>query len=118
MTRWSPLAAAGVLTALCTLSSAARADIPAPATPAAPEVPPTPLQVRSWAASCVTCHSATDTSAHGIPALAAGSAEELLQKLQQFKTGQKTATVMQQLTRGYTDLQLQALAAHFATPAR
>jgi sulfide dehydrogenase cytochrome subunit len=38
----------------------------------------------------------------------------MLQKLMDFKTGRKPATIMHQLSKGYSDEQLQELAAYFA----
>jgi sulfide dehydrogenase cytochrome subunit len=38
----------------------------------------------------------------------------LLTSLKEYKTGQRTATVMHQIAKGYTDEQLEILAAYFA----
>jgi cytochrome c553 len=52
--------------------------------------------------------------------LAGKPKEELVQKLQDFKAGRKPATIMHQLAKGYTDAQIEAMAAYFAAqkPAR
>lgn len=73
------------------------------------------LQVRSMAASCAGCHGTNGVAQQGMESLAAQSKEELLKKLLEFKTGAKPATVMQQLSRGYSDEQLEQLASYFAT---
>ena len=40
--------------------------------------------------------------------------DELLQKLLDFKSGRKPATIMHQLSKGYTDEQLAQIAGYFA----
>jgi cytochrome c553 len=40
--------------------------------------------------------------------------DELLKKLLDFKTGKKPATLMHQLSKGFTDEQLDQLAGYFA----
>lgn len=73
-----------------------------------------PLQVRSWAASCANCHGTDGRAERGNDALAGGDKDEMLKKLMDFKSGAKPATVMHQLSKGYTDEQLAAIAAWFA----
>jgi cytochrome c553 len=46
--------------------------------------------------------------------LAGKDKDELLQKMMDFKTGKKPATIMHQLSKGYSDEQLQQLAAYFS----
>ena len=50
----------------------------------------------------------------GMPALAGTSKEETLKKLLEFKAGKRPATIMHQLSKGYSDEQLSAIAAWFA----
>lgn len=78
-----------------------------------------PLQVRGWAAACTSCHgsdgragSATDSAMNS---LAGAPREPMLARLLDFKSGRQPATVMQQLTRGYDDEQLRAIADHFSS---
>jgi len=47
-------------------------------------------------------------------ALAGKDKDEMLQKLLDFKNGRKPATIMHQLSKGYTDEQLKDIAAYFA----
>lgn len=75
---------------------------------------PDPLQVRSWAAACANCHGTQGVAQPGMESLAGASKDEMLKKLLDFKAGRKPATIMHQLSKGYTDEQLQALAAYFA----
>lgn len=73
-----------------------------------------PLQVRSWAAGCASCHGTRGVAQPGMASLAGAPKEELIKKLLDFKTGRKPATIMHQLSKGYTDEQLEQLAAYFA----
>jgi cytochrome subunit of sulfide dehydrogenase len=74
----------------------------------------TPLQVRSLAASCANCHGTNGVAQPGMESLAGKPKEDLLKKMLDFKTGKKPATLMHQLSKGYTDEQLEQLAAYFA----
>jgi cytochrome c553 len=71
-------------------------------------------QVRVWAAACANCHGTEGRAQPGMESLAGKDKDELLQKMLDFKTGKKPATIMHQLSKGYTDEQLQQLAAYFA----
>lgn len=76
---------------------------------------PDPLQVRSWAASCFNCHG-TDGRAEA-PArsgLAGLNKDDMYEKLLNYKSGAEPAIVMHQLTKGYSDEQLEAIASWFA----
>ena len=73
-----------------------------------------PLQVRSWAAGCANCHGTKGIAQTGMESLAGVNKDELLKKMLDFKTGKKPATIMHQLSKGYTDEQLAQLAAYFS----
>lgn len=96
MTRMKKWLAAG---ALCATAFAAQAEV---------------NQVRAWAAACANCHGTMGKAEQGMESLAGKDKDELLQKLLDFKTGKKPATIMHQLSKGYSDEQLQQLAAYFA----
>lgn len=72
------------------------------------------LQVRSMAASCAACHGTQGVAEKGMETLAGQPKEDLLKKMLDFKTGKKPATVMHQLSKGYTDEQLEQLADYFS----
>jgi sulfide dehydrogenase cytochrome subunit len=76
--------------------------------------PVDPLQVRSMAASCATCHGTNGVAQTGNESLAGVNKDELLKKMLDFKTGKKPATIMHQLSKGYSDEQLAALASYFS----
>lgn len=73
------------------------------------------LQVRSMAASCSACHGTQGVALQGMDSLAGQKKEDLLKKMQDFKSGKKPATLMHQLASGYSDEQIDQLAAYFAT---
>lgn len=73
-----------------------------------------PLQVRSWAAACANCHGTNGRAEQGNMPLAGGDKDDMLKKLMDFKSGAKPATIMHQISKGYTDAQLASIAAWFA----
>jgi sulfide dehydrogenase cytochrome subunit len=73
-----------------------------------------PLQVRNMAASCGTCHGTNGVAQTGNESLAGVNKDELLKKMLDFKTGKKPAAIMRQLSMGYSDEQLTALATYFS----
>ena len=72
------------------------------------------VQVRSWAAACANCHGTDGRAQPGMEALAGANKDDMLKKLLDFKTGKKPATIMHQLSKGYSDEQLADLAGYFA----
>ena len=79
-----------------------------------------PLQVRSWAASCAACHGTDGRSAEGdtVPSLAGQPKATIVAQMKSFKDGTRQATVMHQLSKGYTDAQIDELATYFAALKR
>jgi cytochrome c553 len=78
------------------------------------------LEVRSLGATCAACHG-TDGAAvpdTGMVALAGYPKDALVAQMRAFRDGSRTATVMHQIARGYTDRQIETLAAYFATRGR
>ncbi len=71
-------------------------------------------QIRLWASACATCHGTSGHAQEGNESLAGKDKDEMIQKLMDFKSGRKPATLMHQLTAGYSDEQLQQIAAYFA----
>ena len=75
-----------------------------------------PNQARNLAATCANCHG-TDGKAvagAGMPALAGQPKETIVQRFQEFRSGQREATVMHQIAKGYTNAQIELVAAWFA----
>ena len=74
-----------------------------------------PNAARHLAATCFTCHGTDGISIGGVPpSLAGQSKEHLLQQLKDFKAGKRPATIMHQHAKGYSDEQLEQIAAYFA----
>lgn len=97
--KWTPTTLALALATMCAVAHAQSTD---------------PLQVRSWASACANCHGTNGVAQAGNESLAGGNKDELLKKMLDFKTGKKPATIMHQLSKGYSDEQLAALAGYFA----
>ena len=75
---------------------------------------PSAAQVRSWAAACANCHGTDGLAQPGMESLAGGNKDDMVKKMLDFKAGRKPATIMHQLAKGYSDDQIQAIAAYFA----
>jgi cytochrome subunit of sulfide dehydrogenase len=72
------------------------------------------LQVKQWASACANCHGTNGKAVGAAPALAGQPAAELVKKMAAYKTGAVPATIMHQIAKGYTDAQIEAMAAFFA----
>lgn len=72
-------------------------------------------QVRSWAASCANCHGTEGRAQPGMVSLAGANQDDLVKKMLDYKSGRLPATIMHQLAKGYTDEQIVAIAAYFAS---
>jgi cytochrome subunit of sulfide dehydrogenase len=72
------------------------------------------LQARSMAASCANCHGTNGTAQPGMVALAGYDKAGLVKAMADFKSGARPATIMHQLSKGYNDAQIEALASYFA----
>lgn len=67
------------------------------------------------AATCTGCHGTNGaTQGNTLPSLAGQQKEALLAAMKALKAGTRPATIMTQIAKGYTDEQLEALAAYFA----
>jgi len=74
---------------------------------------------RNMAAACAICHG-TDGHAvtKDVTTLAGIPADHLAKLLRDFRDGKRPATVMHQLSKGYTDAQIDAIAGWFAAQKR
>ena len=74
-----------------------------------------PAVARGLAATCTACHGTDGRSVGGVPpSLAGRDRGEMLQTMKDFRDGKRPATVMHQHAKGYTDEQIEAIAAWFA----
>ena len=69
---------------------------------------------RNMASACASCHGTNGQAQTGNEPLAGGNKDEMLKKLLDFKRGAKPATIMHQLSKGYSDEQLAAIVSWFA----
>jgi cytochrome subunit of sulfide dehydrogenase len=77
------------------------------ASAAAPEPP-------AGASQCTGCHAAGAKVDTAVPRLAGRSAADIIAQMQAFKTGQKQATVMDRIAKGFTDDEIRAIAEWYA----
>ncbi|HEY5635283.1 MAG TPA: c-type cytochrome [Burkholderiales bacterium] len=82
---------------------------------AAPAALADEVVARSLAATCANCHGPDGRSVtQAVKSLAGMPKREIVDTMQAFKAGKKPATVMHQLAKGYSDVQIELIAAHFA----
>ncbi|TAM36230.1 MAG: c-type cytochrome [Burkholderiaceae bacterium] len=75
------------------------------------------LYLEGLAVTCAACHG-IDGRVHagpGVPALAGKPAQELVRQMRDFKSGTSPATVMQQISKGYSDAQIEQIARYFSS---
>ena len=75
------------------------------------------LYLKSLAATCANCHGTNGKAAEGssITSLAGLDKNYFVTQMTSFKSGSRPATVMHQLSKGYSDAQIDALARYFST---
>jgi cytochrome subunit of sulfide dehydrogenase len=74
------------------------------------------LRQQALAATCANCHGTQGRAVDGaaVPGLAGMPAVYLIEQMKAFKAGTRPATVMHQLAKGYSDAQIEQIAAYFA----
>ncbi len=74
------------------------------------------LYTKSLAATCANCHGTNGKVVNGSPVvgLAGLPADYIASQMKAFKSGARPATVMHQLAKGFSDVQIDQLAAYFA----
>ena len=73
---------------------------------------------QSLAANCTGCHGPNGVSAGAIPSIAGLDKAYFVTALQEFKAGTRQATIMHQHAKGYTDQEIELLAAYFSQQKR
>ena len=77
------------------------------------------VQGRNLAAGCAICHGTEGRAVtKDVVPLAGLPKEYIVKQLHDFKDGKRPATVMHQIANGYTDPQINAIAAWFAAQKR
>lgn len=74
------------------------------------------LYVKSLAATCANCHGTNGKAVEGssVPTLAGMPKDYLIRQLKAFKSGERPATVMHQLAKGYSDAQIEQISGYLA----
>ncbi len=74
------------------------------------------LYTRSLAATCANCHGTDGRAVQGssVVSLAGMDRSYLATQLKAFKSGARPATVMHQISKGYSDAQIETIADYFA----
>ena len=67
------------------------------------------------AASCSGCHPASTRVTSPVPRLAGLYPAAIVRAMQDFRSGTRAATVMDRIAKGFTDEEIRALAAWYAT---
>ena len=77
------------------------------------------VQGRNLAAGCAICHGTEGRAVtKEVVALAGLPREHIVAQMKAFRDGTRPATVMHQIAKGYSDAQIDALAAWFAAQKR
>lgn len=105
-------ALAGVAAAAAAGAVAASADALAPLDAAGAAGA---LDAPAGAASCSGCHPASAQVDTPVARLAGRDPEAIVAALRAFRSGQRPATIMDRIARGFDDAEIQALAAWFGT---
>lgn len=74
------------------------------------------LYTQSLAATCANCHGTQGKAVKdaALPGLAGMQADYLMAQMKAFRKGERQATIMHQIAKGYTDEQVRLLAEYFA----
>ena len=74
------------------------------------------LYVKSLAATCANCHGTDGKAVEGsqVVSLAGLDKNYLVTQMKAFKAGSRPATVMHQISKGYSDSQIDIVATYFA----
>jgi cytochrome subunit of sulfide dehydrogenase len=62
------------------------------------------------AAACSGCHPASSAAETSVSALAGRDAQEIVTQMRAFRSGQRGATVMDRIARGYSETEIEAIA--------
>lgn len=89
------------------LSAAALLLISTGAIATAAEQPP-------GAASCTGCHAVNARTKTSVPRIQGRSAADLASAMAEFRSGKRASTVMDRIAKGFTDDEMQPIAAWFA----
>jgi len=77
------------------------------------------LLARNLAATCANCHGTNGQARGDMKPLAGMAADKLIAMVNDYRSGAQPATIMHQISKGYTDAQIKLIAGYFAAqPAK
>jgi cytochrome subunit of sulfide dehydrogenase len=68
------------------------------------------------ASACSGCHPASGGRRTGVPVLAGRNPADIVAAMQAFRSGQRAATVMDRIAKGFSEAEVEAIAAWYAHP--
>ena len=69
---------------------------------------------RNLAATCANCHGTNGQARGDMKVLAGVSADKIVAAMADYKSGNQPATIMHQISKGYTDEQIKLIADYLA----
>ena len=69
---------------------------------------------RNLAATCANCHGTNGAARGDMKVLAGVNADKLVAMMNDYRSGDQPATIMHQISKGYTDEQIRLVAGFFA----
>jgi cytochrome c553 len=69
---------------------------------------------RNLAATCANCHGTNGNARGDMKPLAGVSADKIIAAIADYKSGNQPATIMHQISKGYSDEQIKLIAGFFA----
>ncbi len=66
------------------------------------------------ATACTGCHAASAKVDTPVPRIAGTNAGAIVKAMQEFRSGQRPATVMDRIAKGFTDEEVRAIASWYA----
>ena len=76
------------------------------------------VKERSLAATCTGCHGTNGVGAGAIPSIAGLSVEDFIVLMNEFREDARDTTIMHQIAKGYTDLEIRSMANFFSRQKR
>lgn len=69
---------------------------------------------RYLAGNCANCHGTTGSSVGAMPSLAGQSKTFIVEQMRAFREGKRPATIMHQISKGYSEQQTELIAEYFS----
>jgi cytochrome c553 len=72
---------------------------------------------RYLASNCANCHGTNGIAQGTMPSIAGQPKTYLVEQMKAYRDGKRSPTIMHQLSKGYTDQQIELIADHFSRQA-